>query len=420
MMSRVRWETRGPLFVTYPTLLILFCFWITSCATYQSEVAKSRDLLKTGQISAALEDFKKLAEKEDRDQLVHMMDYATVLQIAGQYKESAAAFLKADQLVDLNDYHSATNVVSATLGGEEMIQYKGESYEKFLINTMNAINYVMLGQYDDALVEARRINEKLSKMKMDGREAYEQSPFARYLAGVLWEAERKYDDAYIEYQGSYQLDSSNPLLPKDLIRTAKLSRRMDDYKKLKSEFSKTQENPNWYDRDQGEVVVIFQQGWGPQKQARQQYRFPELYPVMSNTQTAQVTIDGVKESTELVYNIERVSIKTLEKDFGSLVARRVGGVAAKAVVADQIRQKNELLGSLTWIAMNLADRADLRQWSTLPQRIQMSRIFLKPGKYKISIQGLNYSGTPTQDVLEEQEIVVKAGRKTFINWRSLH
>ncbi len=400
--------------------VVVLCFLNLSCASYQSEVAKSRDLLKSGQVSAALEDLKKLAEKQDRDQLVHMMDYATVLQIAGKYKESSVAFLKADELVELNDYHSATNVVSAALGGEEMIQYKGESYEKFLINTLNAINYVMLGQYDDALVEARRINEKLSKMKMDGREAYEQSPFARYLAGILWEAERKYDDAFIEYKGSYELDKNNPELAKDLIRSAKLSLRLDDYKQFKSEFSHTPENPHWYDKDQGEVIVIYQQGWGPQKKNRQQYKFPELSPVTSFTQSAQVQVGGLHDRTELVYNIERVAIKTLEKDFNSLVARRVGGLAAKAVVSDQLRQKNELLGALSWIAMNIADRADLRQWSLLPQTIQISRIFLKPGAYKISIQGLSYSGTPTNDQLPEQEIVIKAGRKTFINWRSLH
>ncbi len=401
-------------------LLVLLPLLSISCATYQSQVAKSRELLKSGQTAAALEDFKKLADKDDRDQLVHLMDYATVLQIAGKYKESSEAFLKADKLVDLNDYHSATNVASATLGGEEMIQYKGESHEKFLINTLNAINYVMLGQYDDALVEARRINEKLSKMKMEGRDPYEKSPFARYLAGVLWEAEKKYDDAYIEYEGSFDLDKSNSLLPQDLIRTSKLSRRLEDYKKLKTDFPRIIENSSWYDRDQGELIVIYQQGWGPQKQARQQYRFPELYPVFSETKVAQVKIAGRSEKTDLVYNVEKVSIKTLEKDFGSLVARRVGGVAAKAVVADQLRQKNELLGTLSWIAMNLADRADLRQWSTLPQSIQMTRMFLKPGKYKVSIQGLSESGTPTQDSLPEQEIVVKAGQKAFLNWRSLH
>ncbi len=400
---------------------ILLCLVLgTGCATYQGQVTGPRNLLKSGQFTEALEQFQKLAEKDDRDQLVHMMDYAMALQIAGQYKESAQAFQRADKLVDLNDYHSVTNVVSATLGGEEMVQYKGESYEKFLINTMNAINYLMMGQYDDALVEARRINDKISRMKMDGREPYELSPFARYLAALLWEAEKKYDDAYIEYEGSYKLDGSNPLLPEDLIRSAKLARRPDAQKKWKSEFPKIVEDPAWYDKNKGELIVIFQQGWGPEKQARRQYRFPELHHVFSQTTGARITVDGKSENTQLVYNIENVAVTTLEKDFGALVARRVGGIAAKAVVADQVRQKNELLGGLAWIAMNVADRADLRHWSTLPQTIQIARITLPPGKYKFSIQGLDSGGSPSADSSPEREINIKAGQKTFINWRSLH
>lgn len=401
-------------------ILLVSVFFLAACATYQSKVSGPRNLLRNGQISEALEQFKVLAEKEGDDQLVYMMDYATALQIAGQYKESAQAFQRADKLVDLNDYHSVTNVVGATLGGEEMIQYKGESYEKFLISTMNALNYVMMGDFDGAMVETRRINEKISKMKMDGREPYELSPFARYLAALLWEADRKFDDAYIEYEGSYKLDGRNPLLPGDLIRSAKLSRRDEAYKKWKSEFPQLKEDPTWYDKSKGELVVIYQQGWGPTKQARKQYRFPELYPSRSVTQTAKLSVNNIEERTQIVYNIERVAIQTLEKDFGALVGRRIGGIAAKAVMADQIRQKNELLGTVAWIAMNVSDRADLRQWSTLPETIQIARVILPPGKYKITLQGQDGSGAPTSDVLTDYEVTIKQGQKSFVNWRSLH
>lgn len=395
---------------------------LLSCATYQGKISESRQLLKEGKFDKALERLQALAEKDGDDQLVYMMDYATALQMAGQYQESANAFNKADKLVDLKDYHSITKIGAAALAGEEMVQYKGESYEKFLINTMNAINYVMLGQLDDAMVEARRINEKISKMHMDGREPYELSPFARYLAAVLWEAQNHFDDAYIEYEGAYKLDSSNPFLPSDLIRSAKMARRDDAYQKWKKQFPQIHEEPSWYNRGLGELVVVYQQGWGPQKAPRPgQYRFPMLKPVFNETQKADISLNGKDEGqTKSIYNVQQVEIQTLDKDYGALVARRLGGVAAKAVVADQIRQKNEVLGALAWVGMNLADRADLRQWSTLPQTIQMARLRLPPGKYELKIQGLNSSGKATQDVLSSKTIQIRAGEKTFINWRSLH
>ena len=403
-------------------ILLFFSLGVLSCATYQTKVFEARTALRSGQFNEALTSLKKLSENPDRDQLVYLMDYATALQVAGKYKESAEVFGRADKLVDLNDYHSVTNVVGATLGGEEMIQYKGESYEKFLINTLNAINYLMMGDYDGGLVEARRINDKISKMKMDGRDPYEQSPFARYLAALMWESERKFDDAYLEYEGSYKIDKTNPFLPFDLIRSSKQARREDTYNKWKSEFSGVKENPFWYDKGMGELIVIYQQGWGPEKHTRPgQYRFPQLSPSFNQTQSASIKISGSEDvNTAKVYDVEHVAIQTLEKDFGSLMARRVGGIAAKAVVADQIRQKNELLGNLAWIAMNVADRADLRQWSTLPASIQIGRVYLKPGTYKISIQGLDQGRSVTNDRMADQEIKITAGRKTFVNWRSLH
>ena len=153
--------------------LVLWVFILASCATYQDKVKESRSELKDGQIQAALDHLKPLADQDSRDQLVYLMDYGTALQIAGRYKESIDVLLKADKLVELNDYHSISNTAMATLGSETMEQYKGDSYEKILINAMLAMNYIMLGQFDDAAVEARRVNEKINKFRLDGRKNYE-------------------------------------------------------------------------------------------------------------------------------------------------------------------------------------------------------------------------------------------------------
>ena len=121
-----------------------------------------------------------------------------------------------------------------------------------------------------------------------------------------------------------------------------------------------------------------------------------------------------------MYDISKVAIQTLQKDFGALTARRMGGVAAKAVVADQFRQKNELVGTLAWVLMNAADRADLRQWSTLPESIQLIRVFLKPGKYRFDLKGIDYSGQETEALQTQQnEIEIKSGQKTFLSWRAI-
>jgi hypothetical protein len=119
---------------------------LVACATYQSKISEPRRLLKDGQIKAAIQKLEPLALKKSDDQLVYLLDYATALQIDGDYKKSNEAFLKAEELTEFNDYHSISNIMLAAVGSETMIQYKGESYEKILINAYLALNYLMLNQ----------------------------------------------------------------------------------------------------------------------------------------------------------------------------------------------------------------------------------------------------------------------------------
>ncbi len=311
-----------------------------------------------------------------------------------------------------------------------MIQYKGDDYEKVLINAVNAINYLEMGELDGALVEVRRLNEKLYKFKTEAKRDYAQNPFALYLSAMIYEADRKFDDAYIAYEATYKVAPNYTPLRADLIRAADKADRDDSLAKWKKTFPEVKSKSEWRDKSMGEIVLVYQQGWGPRKRGRpDDHRFPRLYPVASETQRAKLIVDnqnisqaledGKAGETQSVLNITDVAVKTLEDDYVRLIASRVGGIAAKAVVADQIRQKDELLGTLAWVAMNVADRADVRQWSTLPNSIQIARVPVKPGTYKVKAQGLNGSGAPTGEEMPEREVTVRPGQKIFLNWRTL-
>lgn len=392
------------------------------CATYQSKVEVARTAIETGNPERAAIELKPLAEKEDGDQLVYLLDYATALQMAGKIKESNRAFLKADRLADQVDYQSVSRVAGSLALNEEMVQYKGDTFEKIFINAYLAMNFLEIGQLDDALVEARRINEKYLKYRADEKKNFELNSFSKYLSAMVWEANRSYDDAYIAYAEAYKIDPSISTIREDLIRSAKLARRMDTYKDWKRKFPEVQEDDSWYDRQKGELVVIFQQGWGPRKHAADNaYRFPVLRAVYSQTQKARLQVSDSNKVliSQQVYDVQQAAIATLQDDQGILLAKRVAGIATKAVLSDQIRQKNEALGALAWVALNLADRADVRQWSFLPQTIQTIRISLPPGKYRFTLEGLDSGLTATGENLAEREVEIKSGRKNFVVWRSV-
>jgi hypothetical protein len=392
---------------------------LIACASYQTKVSNFRTELRENRPEEAAKKIKEKAEKEGDDQVVYLLEYATALQLAGNYEESTKAFLKAEDLADIKDYHSVSRITGAMLTSQTMIQYKGENYEKVLINAMLAINYLMMGNLDDARVEARKLNDKLYKFRYEGKKNYDQNPFAFYLSALIEEAQRDWDTAYIDFKKTYDLNPSMDYLKEDLIRAGLAARRDEDVQTWKKKWPTVKPVSL---KEMGEVVLIYQQGWGPQKKPHPSYpRIPKLYPINSHTEMAKLEVEsGPSEKSQEVMNVTQVATKTLSDDYASIIGMNVAGIGAKAVLADQIRQKNQLLGQLAWIGMNIADQADLRQWISLPSSFQIVKIRLKPGTYRIRAVGLSGSGNPTDESSPWWNVTVKARQKSFLNWRSLH
>ncbi|MCB0340891.1 MAG: hypothetical protein H6626_10600 [Pseudobdellovibrionaceae bacterium] len=405
-------------------LLALVLVSTAGCATYQGKVFQARQLLQAGNPTQAAEMLKPLALEEGKDQLVYLFDYATALQESGQLKESNDAFLLADKLTEWKDYHSISKQATSLLFAEEMTQYKGDDYEKVLINAMLALNFLELKDYDSALVETRRINEKIDYFRREGKKSYSRSVFAVYLGALIWEHNRDWDDAYIAFSDAYKIDPTIPYLKEDLVLAARRAHRSDAAKKWQTEFGVSPPQPK---NNYGELVLIYLQGWGPRKYPRPDSpRFPYLRPVYSYTQQAKLLAKptnnngkgAYEEHSQVIYDIEHVAIRTLEDDYAALVAKRMAGIVAKEVAAHQLRQNDQALGDIAAIIMHASDRADLRQWSTLPQTFQVAKIKLPAGKYSVEVQGLGTRQKPTGEAMAPTEVSILPKRKAFVLWRS--
>lgn len=398
-------------------LLLVLC----SCTSvlYQEKTQDFRNDIRAGQPEKAAGLLKDKAWESGDNQVVWLLEYATAEQLAGNYTESNKAFLKAEDLTDIKDYYSISRITGSLLLNQGMVQYKGDNYEKVLINAFLAINYLMLHQEDEAMVETRKLNDKLYKFRFEGKKNYDQNPFAFYLDALLEEDTADWDDAYIDFKKAYSLNPNLQYLKEDLIRTAMESRRSDELANWREKFPAVKPANL---KDTGEVVLVYAQGWGPEKRPHPSFpRIPKLYPRYNVTQRARLEVEnGPSEISETAVSVTDVAIKTLDDDYASLIAMRAAGIATKAVVADQIRQKNQLLGELAWIGMNVADRADLRQWSSLPSSFQIAKIRLKPGTYQVRAVGLGGGGNPTDEASPWWTVKVVPHRKVFLSWRSVH
>lgn len=426
--------------LSYLGAFFLLSLGATGCATYQGKVREARDHLERGEANKAAELLEPLAKKPGDDQLVYLFDYATALQVAGKFSESNQQLQAADHMSEQKDYLSLSRLGGSLLMSEEFTQYKGDDYERLLTNVMSALNYLMIGDHENALVEIRRLNQKLEYYRIEEKKEYEQNTAALYLSALMWEADKNWDSAYIDFERAYKRDPTIGYIRGDLVRAARRASRADTADKWMREF-KIKPKPEWTDKSLGEVVLIYQQGWGPRKAERPRVAtatgfispgFPMLVPVPSITKRAQLEIlknvgasaeaqaESIIAQTEsqFIYSVEQTAIKTLEQAYAPLIAKRIAAYAAKEVVAAQVDKKNEALGAIMRIAMHVADRADLRQWSTLPETIQVAKLYLKPGRYIVRVRGLSSAGSPTGEDMAPIEIEVKAQTKTFLSWRS--
>ena len=413
-------------------LLWLFsALFLVSCSHFSQTSSVANSYLKSGDYDKAVDILKPLAEKDGDDQLVYLLDYGTALHLAGRYDESIKAFLKADDIAALKDYHSVSKIAASILLNEGMVQYKGDDFEKVFIHVYLALDFLMKDDLDGALVETRRTNEVLQKYRDEGKKNYDQNAFAFYLSGIIWEADKKWDDAYISYKDALNQDPKNKVYQKDIYRLSKMAGREQElgflFKKhginTASVEKLASENP--IGKGDSELIFIYQQGPGPIKKPHPSFpRIPKLYSQATESTAARVFVKGLSSSlsknssSKEIYNVSDVAIKTLDDQYAGLIAKRAAGIAAKYTAAKQVGKKNELLGAVAWIGLNLADQADLRQWSTLPGAFQVARIKLPPGEYEISAESLDYKGNPLSEKMAPKKIKIKAQQKSFITWRS--
>ena len=375
--------------------LLSFLFFLSACATHQSRLSPAQRDLLSGNCANATKTLDDLSSKDSDDQLLFLMEYGSALQICKDYRKSNEIFLKADKLSEQLDYISATRVLGATLLNEEMLQYKGDIFERLFINISLALNYIELQQPDEAMVEVRRINEKYNKFSAEEKSSYELNSFAQYLSGLIWESDNRYDDACISYKAAYRLDTSYRTVALDMLTACWRAKRYQEFNLLVAEVRPSEDEMIFVKRkNKNEKIVLFLQGLGPKKMPRpDNHIYPYLVP--SNNMIKRLTVNFLDEkdtyqnaSSRQVYSVEKAAIATQEADYSSLAARRLGARVAKEIAADQIRQKDKALGNIAWLVMVASERADLRNWTLLPESIQVIRII--PAKNsKISVVGLN-------------------------------
>lgn len=402
----------------------------------------------------------------DRNRLLYHLDLGFALHVSGNYVASAKQFEAANDLSQDLYTRSLSAEAGSLFTSDLNLPYFGEEFEHILINVFNGLNYALMGQAEEALVEVRRADVKFRDFAQQGIGRYGGDPFAHYLSGMLYENAGELDDALISYRRGYrayleQQGHFHVPPPKGLMADlAGLARTLD--RELEPELAGVEvPTPS----GGGEVVVLHYAGPGPRKKEHfvevslgRGFAIVQAGEINSEEQaqvrktlsaakglatTTQVTITypvfdqpalacrgGVvdipgcgRARSELVENISLIARLNLEDRMTRQWTRIVSRAVLKFVTARAAGKLGEeasgnqgvglLLQVVTQAALSATEAADTRGWRALPGKIHMTRLACPEGEYEVIANQVGADGY-NRAVRKFPGVRVKDGKKTFL------
>ncbi len=359
-----------------------------------------------------------------RNRLLYLMEKGKVEHMSGNYKKSNQLFEEAYILIDDRITTNAGQAVAAKLTNPMAAPYQGEDFEKVMIHYYMALNYFQLGMPNEALVEAKRINIKLLELNQKykkNKNKYTEDAFAQILQGLLYEATGDINNAFIAYRNAEELYAENNnsyygvalphQLKKDLLRTSKQLGFTQEYNKYASQFNIPEKDVK---KQPAEAVIFWENGLGPAKDQTQitvadgafvavddadnsifipippgtnlgitSIAIPKYMQRESYYQGARLKFNGNEETFELVEDLFPIAQQSLHDRMlreAIDIALRIG--AKKATSASLGALAKELLGEdakdLVKVGADIAgaatEKADTRNWQTLPATISYTRV----------------------------------------------
>ena len=313
--------------------------------------------------------------------------------------EAAKQRMKALYALSLREQSTAFVINDATRS------YVGEEYEQILLYAYKALNYLELGQHEEARVEVMQMDIRLQELGRTGRKV---ESFGRYVAGMVFEQRREWNDAMVAYRKAYkaytrQLKGNGEIpsfLQYDLLRLAQRQGLKNELKKYQAEFDITDWQSVKQRAKQGEIVFLLHYSLAPLKRehalmqvARRSGHIVRIslpyYPRRgAPAADLQITIGGRTFTASRVEDINAAARHSLQIKMAAITTRAIVRAVIKAELARKAREKSgksdrPLLGILAEVATLATERADTRSWTTLPDAIYMVRVSLPPGNYDV-------------------------------------
>ena len=444
-----RQHRRGPALPRALALAALVCSACSLVTHYPEQMQGTLEDFDTGNFAAAYQ----RVEKEYNGALLPFLEGGTILQCQGSQEESNRVFSQAAERIQAYQEKALLSLsqgaaqLGSLLVNEKTLPYQGEPFERVMVNTFKAMNYLFLRQVEDARVEIRRsfavqeANRRIFEKEIqrlegeadrqglrsgdfqDQVEGYYQEgrpiasrvvnpyedPFAYYLSALVYELNGEYNDAFIDLQRVQNLRPGVPCVENDLLRMARLAGMSDTLREWRRRLNR---EPRLTDRTrEGDLVLILECGSAPRKKQIKIYlpiprvgivslAFPRYEQAPNPVQSAVLHDEGgtFQARSEVLTDVDAIAFRNLQDRLPILVLKQVLRAAAKGAMAKTATDEGGLAGALLASAYNVVtEQADLRSWLTLPQSIQVARVVLPRGSHRLALALQDAGGQAIQE-----------------------
>ncbi len=332
------------------------------------------------------------------DDALMVLNRAAVQQAAGAIANSQRDYEAADKALDFLDLsHATVDELGRWLYSDSAGRYVAPAHEKVLLNALNMLNYLEQRDLSGAAVEARRL--AVMSRYLQSREGGESEAMklGALLAGFAFERSGNLDEARIWYEragapgpatgpSAESGDRSELLL---VVGWGRVPHRVANYVPLGQAVFEARRSTGLSFEGSGVLTQVhyptlaLERAPGPR---------PEI---MVDDEPA--AIDDVLDVTKAVKSewsrvqgrIYAAAItRALAREALWRTGQKLGEAAADESSSKEMRTVSGLLAIASLLGAagaTVADVPDTRSWETLPARIAVVRMKVKPGAHRVHL-----------------------------------
>ena len=415
--------------------VVLAAVLLPACATFRSydtELNETLAMAANGKVDAALKTLD-ANNKKDKKDLLYFLERGELLRLKTAYRDSQGAWTTADAKVQdwertaKTDPDKLVGNVSSYVINDRLRPYEGHDYEKVMLTTRMAMNFLGQGDFENARVAIKQTHEReaviaelrgrqYAKVQEEAdkrgaapptfkeikgypvqeidnpevnalRNSY-QSALSHYLAGFVYEALGEPSLAAAGYRQAIELQPGVALLEESL---AGLDQRVGA-------------------PDDGltDTLIVLESGLAPGRRSQQfalpipvnnkLVLVPVAYPVMQvrgeGFMPDEVRVDlGDPLRPERITSVDAMARRALQDEMPGIMLRSMVRSTSKAVAQYQAQRaaENSDSGMMGLVALALrvgsvpTEQADERGWRSLPANIYVARGKLPRGRRQLSL-----------------------------------